>query len=97
MFDAEFGTSNAILRTVALKEAATDPLTLDFRSIYFYQVHAVVTNSDMVFNVDDIDFGHATIYESVKKTIKLSNESILPQKYGFVGLPNVSNFQILRK
>lgn len=55
-----------------------------------FTVQAVVTTSDMEFNVTNLDFGYCTIYESVKTTIKLSNRSILPQEYGFVGLPDVS-------
>ena len=40
--------------------------------------------------MEDIDFGCCTIYEAVKKTIKLSNKSILSQQFGFLGLPDVS-------
>lgn len=52
-------------------------------------VHAIVTNSDLEFDVTDIDFGHCTIYESAKASIKLTNKSILPQEFGFLGLPEV--------
>ena len=55
-----------------------------------FTVHAVVTSSDLEFDTTDVDFGCCTIYESVTKTIKLTNTSILPQKFGFVGIPNVS-------
>ena len=37
----------------------------------------------------DIDFGHCSIYEAVKKTVKLTNKSILSQRFGFVGIPEV--------
>ena len=37
-----------------------------------------------------IDFAHCTIYENVCQTIKLTNHSILPQQFGFVGIPDVS-------
>lgn len=55
-----------------------------------YVVHAIVTNSDLQFDVTDIDFGHCTIYESVKASVKLTNKSILPQEFGFLGLPEVN-------
>lgn len=54
-----------------------------------FTVQAVVTNSDMEFDVQEIDFGCCTIYESTKTTIKLTNKSILPQDFGFVGHPEV--------
>ena len=54
-----------------------------------FVVHAIVTNSDLQFNTSEIDFGHCTIYESVRTTIQLTNKSILPQEFGFMGLPEV--------
>ncbi len=51
---------------------------------------AVLTNSDMEFDVNTIDFKHCTINESVRTSIKLTNMSILPQAFGFVGHPDVS-------
>ena len=54
-----------------------------------FTVHAVVTGSDMQFDMTDIDFGHCTIYEANKATVKLTNHSILPQQFGFVGIPEV--------
>lgn len=56
-----------------------------------FTVHAVVTNSDLEFSTTSIDFGCATIYESVKHTVTLTNQSILPQQFGFVGIPEVSS------
>ena len=55
-----------------------------------FTVNAVVTTSDLEFDVRDIDFGYCTVYESVRSVIKLTNKSILPQQFGFVGLPEVS-------
>ena len=54
-----------------------------------FTVQAVVTNSDMEFDQTDIDFGCCTIHECVKTTVKLSNNSVLPQQFGFVGVPEV--------
>ena len=56
-----------------------------------FTVSAVVTNSDMSFDKEEIDFGCCTIDESTKTTIKLTNHSILPQEFGFVSHPDVSN------
>ncbi|KAK2188128.1 hypothetical protein NP493_143g01026 [Ridgeia piscesae] len=58
-----------------------------------FTVHAVVTYTDLEFDVKNIDFGHCTIYESVKKTVRLTNKSILPQQYGFVGVPQFVDVQ----
>ena len=55
-----------------------------------FTVNAVVTNSDLEFDVKDIDFGYCTVFESARTVIKLTNKSILPQQFGFVGLPEVS-------
>ena len=49
----------------------------------------------MEFDIANINFGCCTIHESTKTRIRLSNRSILPQEYGFVGLPDVSNKSIL--
>jgi len=54
-----------------------------------FSIHAVVTKSDLEFDVSSIDFGHCTIYEAVVKSIQLTNHSMLPQEFGFVGLPEV--------
>jgi len=52
-------------------------------------ITAVVTTSDLEFDVSDIDFGHCTIYETVTKSVQLTNHSLLPQQFGFVDLPEV--------
>ena len=56
-----------------------------------FTVHAVVTNSDLEFDHTNIDFGCCTIYEAVKQTVTLTNHSILPQQFGFVGIPDVGS------
>jgi len=50
---------------------------------------ALVTVSDLEFNTEQVDFGTCTVHESVVVTVKLSNKSILPQKFGFIDLPEV--------
>lgn len=45
--------------------------------------------TDMSFDATDIDFGCCTIHEAVKKTVNLTNHSILSQQFGFIGLPEV--------
>jgi len=54
-----------------------------------FSISAIVTTSDLEFDVSDIDFGHCTIYEAVTKSVQLTNNSMLPQQFGFVGLPEV--------
>ena len=63
-------------------------LQLQVRLVPF-QVIALVTVSDLEFSVECIDFGTCTIHESVIVTIKLSNKSVLPQKFSFIELPEV--------
>ncbi|XP_038060641.1 cilia- and flagella-associated protein 74-like [Patiria miniata] len=72
------------------------PMTIrvaDQTAPVLYTVHAVVTTSDMAFNTDFIDFGYATIHESVIAAVKLTNRSILSQKFGFVNLPDYVDVQ----
>ena len=54
-----------------------------------FSLSAIVTKTDLEFNVSEIDFGHCTIYETVTKSVQLRNRAMLPQEFGFVGLPEV--------
>ena len=54
-----------------------------------YTVHAVVTTSDLTFDLAEVDFGHCSVRESVRTGVRLSNRSLLPQDYGFTGGPEV--------
>ena len=54
-----------------------------------YTVHAVVTTSDLTFDLAEVDFGHCSVRESVRTGVRLSNRSLLPQDYGFLGVPEV--------
>ncbi|XP_071479048.1 cilia- and flagella-associated protein 74-like, partial [Diadema antillarum] len=58
-----------------------------------FTICSVVTSSDFEFDVDSIDFGFCTIYESVIVTVKLTNKSVLSQKFGFVNLPEYVDVQ----
>ena len=64
-------------------------LPLQTRPVPF-KVRAVVTSSDIEFNMQDIDFGFCTVYESVRRTVTITNKSVLPQPFGFCGVPDVS-------
>jgi hypothetical protein len=57
-----------------------------------YNLHAVVTTSDLEFDIKEIDFGFCTIYETARVTVNLTNKSMLCQPFGFVKLPEVRNF-----
>ena len=52
-------------------------------------MRATITSSDFEFNLKEVDFGHCSVYEKVVKTIQLTNKSVLPQQYGFIGTPEV--------
>ncbi|XP_014799367.1 PREDICTED: cilia- and flagella-associated protein 74 [Calidris pugnax] len=58
-----------------------------------FTVHAIVTTSDLEISPAQINFGYCTIYEAVRANIKLTNKSILPQEFGFVGLPEFVEIQ----
>ncbi len=58
-----------------------------------YNLHAIVTTSDLEFDLKEIDFGYCTIYETVRATVNLTNKSILCQPFGFIKLPEFVNVQ----
>ncbi|XP_051493216.1 cilia- and flagella-associated protein 74 [Apus apus] len=58
-----------------------------------FTVHAIVTTSDLEISPAQIDFGYCTIYEAVQAKVTLTNKSILPQEFGFVGLPEFVEIQ----
>ncbi|XP_043918878.1 cilia- and flagella-associated protein 74 isoform X1 [Protopterus annectens] len=62
------------------------------RPVHF-TVHAVVTTSDLQFDKTEVDFGYCSIYESVQTSIQLTNKSILPQEFGFLGIPEYVDVQ----
>ena len=55
-----------------------------------YNLHAIITTSDLEFDVKEIDFGYCTIYETSQATVNLKNKSILCQPFGFIKLTDVS-------
>jgi hypothetical protein len=55
-----------------------------------FTVRSIVTSSDIDFNVQELGFGYCTLYESVRHTVTLTNKSVLPQPFGFCGVPDVS-------
>lgn len=57
-----------------------------------YNLHAIITTSDLEFNTKEIDFGYCTIYETARATVDLTNHSILCQPFGFVKLQEVNFF-----
>ncbi|XP_066059246.1 cilia- and flagella-associated protein 74 [Chamaea fasciata] len=58
-----------------------------------FTVHAIVTTSDLEISPAQINFGYCTIYEAVQANVILTNKSILPQEFGFVGLPEFAEVQ----
>ncbi|XP_067423281.1 cilia- and flagella-associated protein 74 isoform X1 [Emydura macquarii macquarii] len=58
-----------------------------------FTVHAIVTTSDLEISPAEVNFGYCTICEAVQTTITLTNKSILPQEFGFVGLPEFVEVQ----
>ncbi|KAG9332803.1 hypothetical protein JZ751_014902, partial [Albula glossodonta] len=58
-----------------------------------FTLHAIITNSDLEFDRTEVDFGHCSVFESVKTSILLTNHSLLPQDFGFVGIPEFIDVQ----
>ncbi|XP_056320549.1 cilia- and flagella-associated protein 74 [Danio aesculapii] len=58
-----------------------------------FTAHAVVTSSDLRFDRSEVDFGHCSIYECVQTAVRLTNCSLLPQEFGFVGIPKFIDVQ----
>ncbi|XP_071392092.1 cilia- and flagella-associated protein 74 [Centroberyx affinis] len=58
-----------------------------------FAVHAVITSSDLQFDQTQVDFGFCSVYQSVKTSVRLTNLSLLPQDFGFLGVPEVIEVQ----
>ncbi|XP_070696380.1 cilia- and flagella-associated protein 74 [Pempheris klunzingeri] len=58
-----------------------------------FTVQAVVTSSDLQFDQTEVDFGCCSIYQSVKSSVRLTNRSLLPQDFGFLGIPEFIEVQ----
>ncbi|CAF0802559.1 unnamed protein product [Adineta ricciae] len=58
-----------------------------------FSISAVLTTSDLQFDVEHIDFGCCTTTESVVAKIHLKNNSLLAQPFGFVNLPDYIQVQ----
>nr|XP_015822445.2 cilia- and flagella-associated protein 74 [Nothobranchius furzeri] len=52
-----------------------------------FTVYAIVTSSDLQFDQTEVDFGDCSIYNPVRSSVCLTNMSILPQDFGFPGVP----------
>lgn len=53
-------------------------------------VDAVITTTDLVLSPNPINFGFAEIHETVVTRLLITNNSLLPQNFGIVELPEVS-------
>ncbi|XP_061043163.1 cilia- and flagella-associated protein 74 [Eubalaena glacialis] len=58
-----------------------------------FTVHAIVTTSDLELSPSGVDFGYCTVYEAIRTQVSLCNHSLLPQEFGFVGLPKFVDIQ----
>ncbi|XP_007449036.1 PREDICTED: uncharacterized protein LOC103080454 [Lipotes vexillifer] len=58
-----------------------------------FTVHAIVTTSDLELSPAGVDFGYCTIYEAIRTQVSLCNHSLLPQEFGFIGLPKFVDIQ----
>ncbi|KAJ7421479.1 cilia- and flagella-associated protein 74 [Willisornis vidua] len=66
---------------------------LDKAKTVTFAVHAIVSTSDLEISPAQIDFGYCTIYEAVQANVVVTNRCLLPQEFGFVGLPEFVEVQ----
>ncbi|XP_071431811.1 cilia- and flagella-associated protein 74 [Pithys albifrons albifrons] len=66
---------------------------LDKAKTVTFTVHAIVSTSDLEISPAQIDFGYCTIYEAVQANVVVTNRCLLPQEFGFVGLPEFVEVQ----
>ncbi|CAH2319986.1 Hypothetical predicted protein [Pelobates cultripes] len=82
-FDKETGVLEAPMTILVADQTRSVPFT----------VNAVLTTSDLEITPSEVEFGHCTIFEAVQSSIQLTNKSILPQEFGFVGIPEYVDIQ----
>ncbi|XP_062855274.1 cilia- and flagella-associated protein 74 [Trichomycterus rosablanca] len=82
-FDQDTGVLEVLLNIQVADQVKPVPFT----------VHAVVTTSDLKFDCTEVDFGHCSVSESVRTSVHLTNCSLLPQDFGFVGIPKFIDIQ----
>ncbi|XP_075331716.1 cilia- and flagella-associated protein 74 [Odontesthes bonariensis] len=58
-----------------------------------FTVQAIVTSTDLQFSQTEVDFGCCSIYQSVRSSVRLTNWSLLPQDFGFLGVPEFIEVQ----
>ncbi|XP_064156962.1 cilia- and flagella-associated protein 74 isoform X2 [Anguilla rostrata] len=58
-----------------------------------FTVNAILTTSELEFDRTEVDFGHCSVFESVKTSVLLRNRSLLPQDFGFLGIPEFVDVQ----
>ena len=81
LFDRELNTLIVPLEVKVADQSRTVP----------FSISAILTSSDLQFDVEQIDFGCCTTSESVVAKIQLKNRSLLAQPFGFINLPDVSS------
>uniref|UniRef100_A0A674PN85 Calcium channel, voltage-dependent, L type, alpha 1D subunit, b n=1 Tax=Takifugu rubripes TaxID=31033 RepID=A0A674PN85_TAKRU len=69
------------------------PVVLQIVKPVQFIVNAIVTTSDLHFDLSEVDFGDCSIYYPVEKSVGLTNLSLLPQEFGFVGVPECIDVQ----
>ncbi|KAM9505754.1 cilia- and flagella-associated protein 74 isoform 3-T3 [Salvelinus alpinus] len=82
-FDSETGVLEVPLTLQVADQVRPVPFT----------VHAVITSPDLCFDRTEVDFGHCSIYESVKTSVRLTNLTLLPQDFGFLSIPQFVEVQ----
>ncbi|CAF3515844.1 unnamed protein product [Rotaria socialis] len=83
IFDSQLNTFIVPLEVKVADQIRTVP----------FSISAILTTSDLQFDVEQIDFGCCTTAESVLAKVQLKNNSLLAQPFGFINLPDYIHVQ----
>ncbi|XP_034000525.1 LOW QUALITY PROTEIN: cilia- and flagella-associated protein 74 [Trematomus bernacchii] len=83
LFDEDTGVLEVPLTVLVAGQVKPVPFTMQ----------AVVTFSELLFDRAQVDFGFCSVDQSVRSSVRLTNTSLLPQDFGFLGVPDFMEVQ----
>ncbi|XP_010769280.1 uncharacterized protein isoform X1 [Notothenia coriiceps] len=83
LFDEDTGVLEVPLTVLVAGQVKPVPFTMQ----------AVVTCSELLFDRAQVDFGFCSVNQSVRSSVRLTNTSLLPQDFGFLGVPDFMEVQ----
>ncbi|XP_033944057.1 cilia- and flagella-associated protein 74 isoform X1 [Pseudochaenichthys georgianus] len=83
LFDEDTGVLEVPLTVLVAGQVKPVPFTMQ----------AVVTCSELLFDRAQVDFGFCSVNQSLRSSVRLTNTSLLPQDFGFLGVPDFMEVQ----